>query len=57
MTLDETRPLCIISHVKHADVLIRMIIVCLYSLVPQLSVLAFCFTQMFLPFLLLPNEF
>ena len=36
MTLDETRPVCIILHVKHADVLIRRIIVCLYSLVPTI---------------------
>ena len=36
MTLDETRPLCIMLHAKHADVLIRRIIVCLYSLVPAI---------------------
>ena len=33
MTLDETRPLCITLHVKHADVLLWRVIVRLCSLV------------------------
>ena len=59
MTFDETRPLCII--LKHAYVLVwgslfPSTFVCV-PLSRNYTVLASCFTQMFLPFPLFPNVF